>query len=116
MVNTTAVKTGLLVGVTLFALLFVGTVWRFLSRLVSFAVLGLFVLAAVYVAYEVHSGWLAADPDGDRDRTESSVDVPETEGPSDADLDEELHRLREATSDESVSTHDEQEFETETET
>lgn len=110
MVNVKAVKRGLLVGGGIFALLFIGTVWRFVSRLVSFAVLALFVVVVAYVAYELYAGWARADEgetssesDGPLTEadgvTDSTPDATDTDSISDDELDRELERLREETRD-----------------
>lgn len=57
MVDTRAAKAALLVSAGLLAVFFVGTVLRFISRLASFAVLALFVVAAGYATYELYTGW-----------------------------------------------------------
>ncbi len=109
MVNLNAVKTALLVGGGIFALLFVGTVWRFVSRLVSFAVLALFVVVAAYVAYELYAGWSRADEGATSDESDDRLtetdgvtdtpDATDTDPISDDELDRELERLRAETRD-----------------
>lgn len=108
MVNIDAAKTALLVAGGVFALLFIGTVWRFVSRLASFAVLTLIVVAVAYAAYELQTGWLQAD--GSDDATSGDVGtefdtVPDasdpasdqSDVPTDDELDQELEQLLEQT-------------------
>lgn len=120
MVNVSSAKTALLVGGGLFALLFIGTIWRFVSRMVSFAVLALFVIVGIYIAYELHSGWQKADTSDNIDdsgepigRFDKTTDTgSNVDGRSDTvtedELDRELDRLREQTS----NAEPEKEFET----
>lgn len=115
MVNTRAIRTAALAGGGLFALLFVGTIWQFISRIASFAVMASLVVAAVYVAYEVHSGWLEAGTGDRQERSESAEDDPviEDRSVSTTELDAEIERLREET-DGPGTRADETDLETET--
>jgi len=111
MVNPKAAKTALLVGSGIFALLFIGTMWRFVSRLMSFAVLALFVVIAAYVAYELHAGWMKADSSADEETVEDTEmefeGVPAadrdmadySDSLTDDEIDRELDRLKEQSSD-----------------
>lgn len=108
MVNARSLKTALLVSGGVLALLFVGTVWRFVSRFVSFAVLALLVVLAGYVAYELHAGWASEDETETQTEPDSFSTEPEeiadedhdTTGKPDGfedDIDAELERLRDQT-------------------
>lgn len=74
MVNTRAAKAALLVSVGLLAVFFVGTVLRFISRLASFAVLALLVVAAGYATYELYTGWQKGE---ETDRVSDEFDLDE---------------------------------------
>lgn len=99
MANWKALAVGLLAAAGVFALLFVGQVLRWVTRMVSWAALVLLVVFAGYVAYELYAGWTADAADARRERddaaTEASVTEDEgtTEGFSDEALDRELDEL-----------------------
>ena len=118
--NVSAAKTALLVGGGLCAILFVGTVWRFVSRIVSFAVLAFLVIAAVYVTYELHTGWQKSDTSEDdnnlgetmREFEDKTDTEPNRDSHSDIITDEELEQELDQLREQTRNTESEEEIET----
>lgn len=100
--DATAVSVAVLAAVLLAGLFVVGFVLRFVSRMLSWALLAGLVVLLAYVAYEVLSGWAAAEAGRDRDRS-SGTDLNEPADPEasagepapDVEVERELEALRE---------------------
>lgn len=108
-VNGDAIKAGLLVGSVALVVLFVGQILSFTVRWVSRALSGgiivLLAIVAGYAAYELYSGWSAAEDttDSKLERSqeshaeETATRAQDGDSVSDQEIDEELEALIEET-------------------
>ena len=103
-IDPTGLKLALLVGGGLLLFIFAGQVLRFMSRMVSWGLFVLLAALAMYVVYEVYTGWSAgaeSQRSVETSRSEtadpvSSVKTEYAEGSmSEAELEDELDQLLE---------------------
>ena len=101
-VDTTGIKLALLVGGGLLLFIFAGQVLRFMSRMVAWGSFVLIAALAMYVVYEVYTGWTAgAESKRNVESTSSedpigSVKTEYAEGAiSESELEDELNQLLE---------------------
>ena len=101
-VDTTGIKIALLVGGGLLLFIFAGQVLRFMSRMVAWGSFVLLAALAMYVVYEVYTGWTAGGETRRSVETSQSepadpvseVKTEYTEGSmSEAELEQELDQL-----------------------
>ena len=101
-VDTTGVTLALLVGGGLLLFIFVGQVLRFMSRMAAWGSFVLLAVLAMYVVYEVYTGWTAGEESRARADTSqgepvdpmSEVKTEYTEGSmSENELERELDQL-----------------------
>ncbi|MFC7114619.1 hypothetical protein ACFQH2_06125 [Natronoarchaeum sp. GCM10025703] len=101
-VDTTGIKLALLVGGGLLLFIFAGQVLRFMSRMVAWGSFVLLAALAMYVAYEVYTGWTAGSEsqrsvETSRSKPADPVSDVKTEyaegSMSEAELEEELDQL-----------------------
>lgn len=101
-VNTTGVKLTLFVGGGLLLFIFAGQVLRFMTRMMAWGSFVLVAAVAMYVAYELYTGWIAEDSPQSSVKTASkegggsisSVKSEYTEGSlSESELEDELEQL-----------------------
>lgn len=89
MVDSDALKIGVLVGTGMLVMLFAGWVVSYVSRFLARAITGgvIILLAAGlgYAAYQLYNGWQAAEPEH---TSAESADIPADEytGPDSADV------------------------------
>ena len=103
-VDTTGIKLALLVGGGLLLFIFAGQVLRFMSRMVAWGSFVLLAVLAMYVVYEVYTGWTAGEESrravetsqGESVDPVSEVKTEYTEGSmSETELENELDQLLE---------------------
>ena len=98
-VDTTGIKLALLVGGGVLLFIFAGQVLRFMSRMITWGSFVLLAALAMYVVYEVYTGWTAEeapvrDVDAEPEDTVNSVKTEYSEGSlSEAELESELDQL-----------------------
>ena len=101
-VDTTGIKLALLVGGGLLLFIFAGQVLRFMSRMVAWGSFVLLAALAMYVVYEVYTGWTAGGESRrsvgtSRSESEDPVSSVKTEyaegSMSEAELEDELDQL-----------------------
>lgn len=125
MVDWKALKLVALAMAGMVAFLLAGAALRFASRILSFALLALLVVAAGYVLYELVSGWTAAEADdrtAHRDAEDDDVDEHRDQYVeaelSESEFERELAAIvdDESESDESAGVEEEPAFEIDEET
>lgn len=103
-INTTGLKLALFVGGGFLLFIFVGQVLRFMSRMVAWGSFVLVAALAMYVAYELYTGWMVEDSSQSSvknknkvsDESITSVKSKYTEDSlSESELEDELEQLLE---------------------